>query len=56
MAHYNQEIVKVRVPVSTNMPIKMLPASPTIHKCLTKHEIFDNTLTYIQSQIDLLKE
>ena len=39
-----------------NIPIKTSPASPTIHKTLTKHEISDNALIHIQSQTDKLKE
>ena len=58
MAQYNHEheIIKVYIPVSTNIPIEISPASPTIHKTTTKHEISGNALTHIQSQIDILKE
>ena len=33
----------------------MSPASPTIRETPTKHEISDNVLTHIQSQVDILK-
>ena len=56
MAQHNQEIIKVCVPVSTNIPIELSPASPKIHKTPTKHKISDNAFTYTQSQIDILKE
>ena len=58
MAQHNHEheIIKVCIPLSTNIPIEILPASPTIHKTTTKHKISDNALTHIQSQIDILKE
>ena len=56
MAQHNQEIIKVCIPVSTNIPIEMLRSSHTINKIPTKHEISDNALTYIQSQTDKLKE
>ena len=58
MAQHNQDIIKVCIPVSTNTPKEMSPASPTIHKTSTKHVIFDNALTHshIQSQVDILKE
>ena len=44
------------IPVSVDTPIEMSPSSPTISKTPTKHKISDNALTYIQSQIDILKE
>ena len=47
MAQHNQEIIKMCIPVSTNIPIKVLLASPTIHKTSTKHELSDNALTHI---------
>ena len=56
MAHHNQEIIIVHIPVSTNLPIEMSPTSRKIHKTPPKHEISDNALTHIQSQIDILKE
>ena len=56
MAQHNPEIVKVRIPVSTNVPIEMSPPSPKIHKTPPKHEISDNALTHMQSKIDILKE
>ena len=56
MTQHNHEIIKVFIPVSTNIPIEMSPASPTIHKTPTKHEISNNALIKIQSQIDILKE
>ena len=58
MAQHNHEheIIKVYIPVSTNIPIEISPASPTIHKTTTKHEISGNALSHIQSQIDILKE
>ena len=56
MAQHNHEIIKVCIPVSTNIPIEMSPASPTIHKTPTKHEISNNALTHIQSQTDILKK
>ena len=56
MAQYNHDTIKVCIPVSTNLPIEMSPASPTIHKTPTKHIISDNDLTHIQRQIDILKE
>ena len=56
MAQHNQEIIKVRILVSTNVPIEMSPASPKIHKTPPKQEISDNAPTHIQSQIDILKE
>ena len=56
MAHHNQEIIEVCIPVLTNIPVEMSPPSHMIHKTPTKHEISDNTLTHIQSQIDILKE
>ena len=56
MPQHNQEIIKVCILVSTNIPIEMLPPSPKIHKTPPKHEISDNTLTHIQSQIGILKE
>ena len=56
MAHHNQEIIKVHIPVSTNVPIEMSPASNKLHKTPLKHEISDNALTHIQSQIDILKQ
>ena len=56
MAQYNHDTIKVCIPVSTNLPIEMSPASPTIHKTPTKHEISYNARTQIQSQIDILKE
>ena len=56
MAQHNHEheIIKECIPVSTNITIEISPASPTIQKTKTKHEIFDNVLTQIQSQIDIL--
>ena len=54
--NHEHEIIKVCIPVSTNIPIEISPASPTIQKTTTKHEISDNALTHIQSQIDILKE
>ena len=51
-----QEIIKVRIPVSTNVPIEMSPASPKIHKTPPKHKISDYALTHIQSQTDILQE
>ena len=54
MTQHNHEIIKVFIPVSTNIPIEMSPASPTIHKTPTKHEISNNALIKIQSQIDIL--
>ena len=53
---HNQEIIIVRIPVSTNVPIEMSPPSPKIHTITPKHEISNNVLTHIQSQIDILKE
>ena len=49
MAQYNHEheIIKVCIPVSTNITIEM---------SLAKHEISDNALIDIQSQIDILEE
>ena len=44
------------IPVSTNILIEILPASPMIYKAQTKHKISDNALTLIQSQIGILKE
>ena len=44
------------IPVSASIPIEMSTASPTIQKTPTKHEVSDNALTRIQSQIDILKE
>ena len=55
MAQHNQEIIKVCIKVSTNVPKEMSPASPTTHKTPIKHELSDNALTHIQSQIDILK-
>ena len=52
MAQNNQEIIKVCIPVPTNIPTEISPASPAIYKTPTKHEISDNVLTHIQSQID----
>ena len=54
--HHNQEIIKMLILVSTNLPIEMSLPSPKIHKTPPKHKISDNTLTHIQSQIDILKE
>ena len=56
MAQHNHEheIIKECIPVSTNITIEISPASPTIQKTKTKHEIFNNVLTHIQSQIDIL--
>ena len=34
----------------------MSPASPTIHKTPTKHEISDHAFIHIQSQTDILTE
>ena len=56
IAQHNQEIIKVLIPVSMNIPVEMSPTSPTIHKTPTKHEISDNALIHIQSAIDILKE
>ena len=56
MVQNNQEIIKVCIPVSTNIPIEILPASPAINKTPTKHQISDNALTHIESQIDIIKE
>ena len=58
MAQDNPEhkIIKVCIPVSTNMPIEISPASSTIYKTTAKHEISDNALTHIQSQMDILKK
>ena len=58
MAQHNheQEIIKVCIPVSTNIHIEISLASATIQKIPIKHEISDNALTHIQSQIDILKE
>ena len=58
MAQYNHEheIIKVCVPVSTNITIEMSLASRPIHKTSTKHEISDNALIDIQSQIDILEQ
>ena len=56
MAQHNQEIINVCIPVSASIPIEMSTASPTIQKTPTKHEVSDNALTRIQSQIDILKE
>ena len=36
--------------------IEMSPASATIHKTPIKHEIYDNALAHIQTQIDMLKD
>ena len=47
-------LIPVCIPVSTNITIETSPASPTIQKTKTKHEIFDNVLTHSQSQIDIL--
>ena len=54
MVQHNQEINKVCIPVSTNIPIEMSPTSPTIHKTPTKYEISDNAFTHIQNQTDIL--
>lgn len=56
MARYNQEIIKVYIPVSTDILVEMSPASPTRHKTPTKYKISENALTYIRSQIDVLTE
>ena len=56
MARYNQEIIKVYIPVSTDILVEMSPASPTRHKTPTKNKISDNALTYIRNQIDVLTE
>ena len=55
MTKHNQKIIKVCIPVLTNIPIE-IPAYPTINKNPTKHEISDNAVTYIQNQMDILKE
>ena len=55
MAQHNHEDMKVCIPVSTNIPIEMF-AFPTIHKTATKHEISDNALIQVQSQIDIFQE
>ena len=55
MAQHNPEIIKVRIPISTNITIEMSPTSPTIRKTPTKHKS-DNAFTHIQSQTDILKE
>ena len=56
MARYNQEIINVYIPVSTDILVEMSPASPTRHKTPTKYKMSDNALTYIRSQIDVLTE
>ena len=41
MAQHNHEheIIKVCIPVSMNVPIEILPASPTIHTTTTTQNI-----------------
>ena len=47
MAQHNQEIIKVCIPVSTEIPIVKSPI---------KEDITQNTISYIYNQIELLKE
>ena len=56
MTQNNQEIINLCITVSTIIPIEMSPGSPTIHKTPTNHEISDNALINIQSQIDIKRE
>ena len=45
-----------KIPVSTNVPIELTPASPVLRKTPTKEETISNNYLYIQHQIDLLKQ
>ena len=45
-----------KIPVSTNVPIELTPGSLVLRKTPTKEEITSNNYSYIQHQIDLLKQ
>ena len=45
-----------KIPVSTNVPIELTPGSPVLRKTPTEEEITSNNYSYIQHQIDLLKQ
>ena len=45
-----------KIPVSANVPLELTPGSPVLQKTSTKEEITSNSYSYIQHQIDLLKQ
>ena len=49
----NDEIL---IPVSTNIPVVLSPSSPVLSKTPTKTQIPSTDMTYIQHQIDALRQ
>ena len=49
----NDEIL---IPVSTNIPIVLSPSSPVFSKTPTKTQIPSTNMTYIQHQVDALRQ
>ena len=47
---------EVIIPITTNIPIELSPASPVLPKTPTKDHLPSNETTYIQNQIDLLRQ
>ena len=47
---------EVIIPITTNIPIELSPASPVLPKTPTKDHLPSNETTYIQHQIDLLRQ
>ena len=48
--------LKYKISVSANVPIELTPGSPVLRKTPTKEEITSKNYSYIQHQIDLLKQ
>ena len=48
--------MKYKISVSANVPIELTPGSPVLRKTPTKEEITSKNYSYIQHQIDLLKQ
>ena len=46
---------EVLIPIATNIPIELSPASPMLPKTRTKEHLPLNETTYFQHQVDLTK-
>ena len=47
---------EVLIPIATNIPIELSPTSPVLPKTPTMEELPSNETTYIQHQIDSLRQ
>ena len=47
---------EVLIPIATNIPIELSPTSPVLPKTTTMEQLPSNETTYIQHQIDSLRQ